>query len=349
MHRISRRGAFAMAATAIGAATASAAEPQKLTFCCRLYDRMWPLYRGLVKIPGVDLQFLPNGDHRAVFDAMENHLAFDVSELSFSDFITFTTLKPNYPIVALPVFSSRVFRHGSIYINTNAGITNPKQLEGRRVGIPRWGETAVIWIRGMLADEYGLDLTKVQWVTGNINGTGVHGEVAETQRFRNFPMEAAPADKSLSQLLETGDLPCVLGATMPESFGRSPNVARLFPNYHELERDWYKRTKNYPIMHVISMRRDVHTANPGLAGKVITALTESKRQALHDVHFTGSLLYMLPWLPDSLTEIQEVFGGDAFPYGIEPNRPSIETAIRYLVDQGIIPHPPKPEDLFVTA
>jgi 4,5-dihydroxyphthalate decarboxylase len=354
MEGISRRGALAATAAAIGVGGAQAAtshaganEPVKIRFCCRLYDRMLPLYTGAVKIQGVDLTFLPNSDHRAVFDAMENHQAFDVSELSFSDFITFTSLKPDYPIVAVPVFSSRVFRHSSIYVNRAAGITDAKQLEGKRVGIPRWGESAVIWARGMLQDEYGLDLSKVQWVTGAMNDAGVHGEVAETESFRSFPIEANKTGKSLSQLLEAGDLACVLGAAPPVAFGRNPEVVRLFPDSRAREKDWYRRTKRYPIMHVISMRRDVHDANPWLAARLVEACETAKQHALKEMRFTGSLLYMLPWLPDDLAEVHSVFGDDPWPYGIEANRPSIETEIRYLVEQGIIPHTRTAEDLFV--
>jgi len=239
-----------------------------ISFACRLYDRMLPLYTGAVRIPGVRLNFLPNADHRQVFDRMENRQEFDVSELSFSDFLTLASRDRHFPLVALPVFPSRVFRHGFIFVNRRASIRRPKDLEGRRVGIPRWGETAVIWCRGMLQDEYGLDASKVQWVTGAVNHPGVHGAAPSAPPLKPFSMENNTSAQSLSQLLEAGEISALMSAQLPDALGRNPDVVRLFPEFRELEKDWYRRTRLYPIMHVITMRRDVQERHSWLASNL---------------------------------------------------------------------------------
>jgi len=351
-NRVSRRAALtgiAGVAGTLASAPGAEAAPNDvaISFACRLYDRMLPLYTGAVQIPGVKLNFLPNADHRQVFDRMENHLEFDVSELSFSDFITMKSREKNIPLVALPVFPSRVFRHGFIFVNRKASIKGPKDLEGKRVGIPRWGETAVIWCRGMLQDEYELDLSKVQWVTGELNRVGVHGSAPAAAPLKAFQIEANNSAHSLSELLEAGELAAVMGAELPVSLGKNPDIERMFPNYRELEKDWYRRTKLYPIMHVISMRRDVHERHPWLATNLVQAMQASKMRALADMEFTGSLLYMSPWLQSDIEEWRGVFGADPFPYGVEANRPSINASTRYLTEQGIIAAPMKAEDLFV--
>ena len=348
---ISRRAAFAGLA-GVGAALAStgaeaAPDDVPISFACRLYDRMLPLYNGTVQIPGVKLNFLPNADHRQVFDRMENHLEFDVSELSFSDFITMKSRDAAMPLVALPVFSSRVFRHGFIFVNRKSGIREPKDLEGRKVGIARWGETAVIWCRGMLQDEYGLDLSKVQWVTGELNRVGVHGSAPPGAPLKPFHIEANNSAHSMTELLEAGELAAVMGAELPVALGKNPDIVRMFPNYRDLEKDWYRRTKLYPIMHVISMRRDVHQRHPWLATNLAQAMQASKLRALADMEFTASLLYMSPWLQSDIEEWRGVFGADPFPYGLEVNRPSIDASVRYAVEQGLIAAPIKAEDLLV--
>jgi 4,5-dihydroxyphthalate decarboxylase len=351
-HQVSRRAAMAAVAGAsaglVAAQTAQAApDDLPVSFACRLYDRMLPLYTGAVTVPGVKLNFLPNADHRQVFDRMENGLEFDVSEFSFSDYITLMGRGGEMPFVALPVFSSRVFRHGFIFTNRKSGITSPKDFEGKRVGIARWGETAVIWCRGMLQDEYGVDLSKVQWVTGALNRPGVHGAAPAAPPLKSFSIEANTSDKSLSQMLESGDVVATLGAELPASLGRNPDVVRLFPNYRELEKDWYRRTKLHPIMHVIAMRKDVHQRHPWLATNLTQAMQAAKLKAIADMQFTASLLYMQPWLQSDVEEMHAVFGGDAFPYGLEANRPSIEAAIRYSIEQGLIAGPMRPEDLLL--
>lgn len=329
------------------AVAAEASNDLPITFCSRLYDRMLPLYTGAVKIDGVTLRFLPNSDHRQVFDRMENGQEFDASELSFSDYVTLSSRSAKLPFVALPVFSSRVFRHGCIYVNAASGVTKPKDLEGRRVGIPRWGETAVIWIRGMLQDEYGLDISKVHWVTGAMNHAGAHGTPPPATLLKPFTVEANPVDRSLSQSLAAGEIAAIMGAETPDPFGHDPNVVRLLPDFRNLEKDWYRRTKLYPIMHVIVVRRDVHERSPWFAQKFATALQAAKLQAIAEMEFTGSLLYMQPWLPAENEEWRAVFGADPWPYGLEVNRPSIEAMQRYLAEQGLTPQASAADSLFV--
>ena len=349
---VPRRAAFGAVAGLAGAAIVreARATPDNdvpISFACRLYDRMVPLYTGDVRIEGVRLNFMPNSDHRQVFDRMERGQEFDASELSFSDFLTLKSRNPDLPLVAIPVFSSRVFRHGSVFINTRAGIGHPRDLEGKRVGIPRWGETAVIWARGMLHDEYGLDLSKVEWVTGAVNHPGAHGSATPAARVDGFSVTPSPEGAALSAQLASGALAATISAERPNAFGMSPDVARLFPDYPALEKDWYRRTKLYPIMHVIAIRRATHDRHPWFAANLSQALTASKLRALAEMEFTGSLLYMQPWLPRDNEEWQAVFGADPWPYGVEANRPSIEAMMRYLVEQGLMDRVLPMDEVFV--
>ena len=352
MDGVSRRAAFSAVAglagtSAIRPASAALDNGVPISFACRLYDRMVPLYTGEIQIEGVKLNFMPNSDHRQVFDRMERGQEFDACELSFSDYLTLKSRNPDLPIVAIPVFSSRVFRHGSIFINTRAGVGHPKDLEGKRVGVARWGETAVIWARGMLQDEYGLDLSKVQWVTGAVNHTGVHGAATPAASVKGFSVTPSPGDAALSDQLASGALAATISAERPNAFGASPDVARLFPDYPALEKDWYRRTRLYPIMHVIAIRRATHERYPWFAANLSQALTASKLRAIAEMEFTGSLLYMQPWLARDNEEWQAVFGADPWPYGVEANRPSIEAMMRYLVEQGLMDRTLRMEEVFV--
>ena len=352
MERVARRAAFGAVA---GLAGASAVRPAlaaldndvPITFACRLYDRMVPLYTGEVPIEGVRLNFMPNSDHRQVFDRMERGQEFDASELSFSDFLTLKSRNVDVPLVTIPVFSSRVFRHGSVFINTRAGVSQPKDLEGKRVGVPRWGETAVIWARGMLHDEYGLDLSKVEWVTGAVNHSGAHGAAPPEPGVNGFSITPSPGGAALSDQLASGALAATISAERPNAFGQSPDVARMFPDYPALEKDWYRRTKLYPIMHVIAIRRATHERYPWFAANLSQALTAAKLRALAELEFTGSLLYMQPWLARDNEEWQAVFGADPWPYGVEANRPSIEAMMRYLVEQGLMDRALPMDQVFV--
>jgi 4,5-dihydroxyphthalate decarboxylase len=316
-----------------------------LTFACGLYDRVVALANGTVPVDGVDLNFINIDSPREIFDRMSGSQEFDASEYSSSEFIS-RFAAGQCPFVAIPIFPSRSFRHGFIAVNRKF-VRTPKDLEGKRVGLPMYTMTASIFIKGLLQHEYGVDLSKIEWVEGQINGGEPHGAPTTMPLVKPVAIERNQSGKSLSTLLEEGSIHATIGTGLPNALGRNPDIERLFPNYRELERDYYRRTRIFPIMHLVAIRRDVYERNPFVATSLYKALNAAKDLAITKMRAVVSLRYMLPWMAADVEEIKEVFGGDAFPYGLEANRPTLEALVQYLHDQHLIATPVKLEDLFV--
>jgi len=318
---------------------------QKIAFASGLYDRFLPLYTRQVVPDGIDLDFTVIDNPREIFDRMAGGLEFDACEMSGTEYITHLATG-NSPFVALPVFASRMFRHGFITINTKSGIKTPKDLEGRRLGVQLYTMSAAMWIRGMLQHDHGVDLSGVTWVQGSIDSAGTHGTPTVLPLLKQPDVVNNESDRSLSQLLEDGEIDAILSAQLPTGLGTHPDIARLFSEVRAVETDYYTRTKIFPIMHFVVIRKDVYDANPAVAGALYDAFCKAKDVALERMFYTGALRYMMPFLPDDLDEIDRVFGGDPWPYGIEPNRPTLEAEIQYLVEQDYIAAPMAIEDLF---
>jgi 4,5-dihydroxyphthalate decarboxylase len=316
-----------------------------MTFACGLYDRMTALYTGEVRPVGIDLNFIAVNDPRALFDRMAARQEFDASEMSTSEYVSrFTAGK--CPFVAIPAFPSRMFRHGFITVDSRV-VKTPKDLEGKRIGIQLYTMTAAVWIRGLLQHDHGVDLSTVQWVEGAMEEPRPHGNPTVLPPLKPVSIVANTSGKSLSELLEAGDIQAVVGADVPSAIRRVPHVKRLFPDFRAEEKAYYRRTKIFPIMHLVVLRREFHERHPFAATSLFNALEESRSLAQRRMHYLGALRYMLPWLPAELDEIDEVFGGDPWPYGIEPNRPTLEALVRFLADQSMIAAPVKLEDLFL--
>jgi 4,5-dihydroxyphthalate decarboxylase len=318
----------------------------QLTFACGLYDRMIPLFSGEVQPAGIDLNFIPIDNPRDIFDRMAGGQEFDLSEMSSSE--TFQRIAANQsPFVALPVFPSRVFRHGHVSINRKSGIKTPKDLEGRKVGVPLYTQTAAIFIRGFLQHEYGVDCSKIHWVQGALNHAGSHGIPTVLPLLKPADIVTAPADKSLSDLLEEGKIDAITATSMPKAYRKNPDIQRLFQNFREVELEYYRKTRIFPIMHLVAIRRDTYEKHPFIATSLFNAFNKSKDLALARMMEMGALRYMLPWLGTELDEIHEVFKGDPWPYGIEPNRPTLEALVTYLAEQNVIAKPLPLEQFFV--
>jgi len=317
-----------------------------MTFACGLYDRMVPLVTGDVRPEGIDLKFLVIDEPRQIFDRMGGKQEFDASEFSSSEFIARYSAN-QCPFVALPAFPSRIFRHGHITVNRKAGIRTPKDLEGKRVGVPLYTQTAAIFIRGLLQHEYGVDLSTIRWVQGEIDVAGSHGSPTVMPLLKPVPIEINRTGKSLSQLIDEGAIDAIIGTGVPASARTNPNIQRLFPDYHEVERDYYKRTRIFPIMHLVVIRRDVYDKYPFVAKSLYTALCKSKDMALAKMREGGALRYMLPWMLAEIDEIEEVFGSDHWPYGVEASRPTLEALVTYMYEQNMIAAPIPIEKLFI--
>jgi 4,5-dihydroxyphthalate decarboxylase len=320
--------------------------PLKLTYASCKYDRMDALRAGEVPVEGIDLNVITFPSGRQIFDRMVGGEEFDASELSASEFIAHAG-RGNNPFVAIPVFPSRVFRHGYIFVNKRAGIHTPKDLEGRRVGVQLYTQTAAIWLRGHLQHQFGVDLDTFHWVQGAADTAGAHGNPKALPLLRPVKMEINSSGRMLGELLARGDIDAFLGSRKPAVFGREPDVVRLLPNYHALERELYQREKIFPIMHLVAIRRAVYEKNPWIASSLYAAFVESKRIARARLRYAGSLAAMLPWLQEEIEEIDDVFGGDPFPYGIAPNRPTLAALVQYMVEQHFIADAMPIEELFV--
>jgi 4,5-dihydroxyphthalate decarboxylase len=321
--------------------------PLPFTYASCRYDRIEPLRAGEVPVEGIDLNVIVFPSGRQIFDRMVGSEEFDASELSASEFISLTG-NGRSKFVAIPVFPSRVFRHGYIFINKRSGIRAPKDLEGRRVGLPLYTQTAAIWLRGHLMHQFGVDIEKIRWVQGAVETGGAHGDPHALPLLKPVAIEQNKSGRPLGELLAAGEIDAYLGSRKPPSFGTHPDVVRLLPDHHALERELFERDRIFPIMHLVAIRRALYERHPWIANSLYAAFAESKRIARARLRYAGSLAAMLPWLQDEIEEIDEVFpGGDPFPYGVEANRPTLEALVRYMVEQNFIPKMIAIEELFV--
>ena len=300
----------------------------------------------IIKPNGIELDFKEVNTPRRIFDGMLGEAAFDVSEFSCSEFIT-RKLNGNFPFVGIPVFPSRAFRHGFIFINSQSGIVTPQSLEGKLIGVPQHSQTAAVWIRGHLQDDYDVDLSTLRWLEGSVENAGEHAKIETTSPITPVDLEPNESGISMGDLLAEGAIHAILGSRRPVNFGRHPNISRLFPNYREVERDFYRRTRIHPIMHVIVIRQEIFDTDTWIAESLYQAFDEAKNWALERLRISAAQHSMLPFMFADMDEIDELFDGDPWPYGIKPNRPTLEALIRHLHEQSFIADKPCVEDLFV--
>lgn len=319
----------------------------QLNYISGLYDRVLPLLTGEASAEGFDLRFHPLDNPRGVFDLMARSSDYDASEMSSSEYITAVS-RGGSPFVALPIFVSKMFRHSFIFINANSGISEPRDLAGKRIGVPLYTQSAAVWIRGILNSEYGVDLSGVRWVDGSLNQAGRYGDPKVPPLLKPINLEHAPADRSLNDMLVTGELDAVLGAEVPDALGGVPHVRRLFPDYREREKDYYRRTGIFPIMHMVVLRRAVVERHPGAGQALFNAMCKAKAIAEQKMRDVSATRYMLPWLNADIEEIDSVFGGDHWAYGVDANRRTLEQFIAYMVDQDLIAAPIPVESLFLS-
>lgn len=317
-----------------------------LTVACGDYDRTKALQDGTVQPEGIRLNYLPL-QAEEIFWRMGGHQEFDASEMSLSNQITMVS-RGNAPFVAIPVFPSRFFRHSCVFINTESGIKGPQDLKGKKVGAPEYSITAAVWIRGMLQDDYGVKARDMEWLVGGQEETG-RKERVTLKLPPEIKVSPIAPDKTLNGMLESGEIHALISARAPSSFVKgSPKVRRLFPNYKEVEMDYYKRTKIFPIMHVLVIRRGLYEQHPWVARSLYKAFCEAKERAIKAMHISNTLACTLPWLFAEIDQLKQIFGPDWWPYGIEPNRQLLETLIRYMGEQGLTDKAVKVEEIFAS-
>ena len=316
----------------------------RLTLACWDYDRVQGLADGSVRPAGIDLNLLALAPEETFF-RMVRHREFDVAEMSLSSY-TVSLGRDDPPFVAIPVFPSRCFRHSCIYVSAASGIREPRELAGKRIGTPEYQMTAPVWIRGMLADDYGVDPAGVEYFTG---GEEEPGRIEKQKLDLPARIRVRPIGprQTLSQMIAEGEIDALHTARAPSSFASRPEaVKRLFPDYAEVERDYFRRTRIFPIMHTVVIRRDVYRANPWVAQSLARAFGEAKDKALRGYCQTAASKAMLPWLPAHVDEARREMGEDWWPYGLEANRHVLDTFLRYHHEQGLSQRRFTPDELF---
>src|SRR4051794_255194 len=315
-----------------------------LTLACWDYDRTRGLRDGTVKPEGIDLTYLPMMMPESFF-RMLRFGEFDASEMSLS-WYTRTVFDDPRPFIAIPVFPSRMFRHSCIYVHTDSGIDQPRDLIGKRVGCPEYQMTAAVWLKGILADEYGVAVNSVSYHTGGLEQPGRRETPMELAG--DIHVEAIPDSKTLSAMLERGEIDALYTAHMPSSFANgSPKVRRLFKDHAEVERSYLAKTGIFPIMHTVVVRRDVYERSPWVMQSLTKAFEQAKQKAYGELFETTALKVMLPWLTAQAEEARDLFGTDDFwPYGLAGNHETLSTFLRYSFEQGLSPRLLAAEDLF---
>ncbi|WP_102348645.1 ABC transporter substrate-binding protein [Bacillus sp. Marseille-P3661] len=316
----------------------------ELTFACWNYDRISALTNGTVSPKGIDLRWLNLPVEETFFRMMRNQ-EFDVAELSLSSYLLAKDRGfPNF--TAIPVFMSRSFRHSGIYINVNSGINSPEDLKGKRVGIPEYQLTACLWIRGILEHEYDVKPSDMFWLTG---GQETPGRI---EKFKldlpsDVHIEPIGETQTLNAMLESGEIDAFIAPRAPSSFLKSsPNVKRLFENYEVVEKEYFSRTGIFPIMHVVAIKDEILERNPWVAANLYQAFVQAKNEVYEGFKQTAALKVTLPWLQSELERTKAIMGEDFWPYGFANNIKTIEAAIQYSYEQGMIKNKLNAEDLF---
>jgi 4,5-dihydroxyphthalate decarboxylase len=316
----------------------------KLTLACWDYDRTRPLMDGRVRPAGIDLDIKVLRP-RQTFQRMLDEEEFHVSELSLA---SYTALKGRGEcrFVAVPVALSKIFRHSCIYVRTDAGIAAPADLKGKRVGTSQYGSTALVFMRGMLQHDYGVAPSDLHWFLGGLN-TPTEQPLVSLDLPESVRLDFLKAGETLEGKFAAGELDALLSIYIPSLFrAGSPRIARLFPNFKEVEQDYFRRTQIFPIMHTVVLRRDVHEEHPWAARSLYQAFAAAKDLAIAGLYDSDALRLSLPWLLDHVEEAWRVLGKDFWSYGLEANRPTLSAIGRFVHEQGLSPRTVSPDEMF---
>jgi 4,5-dihydroxyphthalate decarboxylase len=319
----------------------------RLTIACGDYDRTRALFDGRVRIEGCAPIWLALAPEEIFFRAF-GHEEFDVAELSLSSYVM-RRAQGDCPYVAIPVFLSRVFRHSAIYVRTDRGIERPEDLRGRRVGVPEYQMSAAVWVRGLFQEEYGVAPRDLRWLTGGMETPGRREKV----RFpvpAGLSVEPAPAEQTLSGMLETGAIDALIAPRPPSCFIRGASgVGRLFADFGHDEEEYYRRTRLFPIMHVVGVKTELASRHPWLPASVYKAFAAAKDLAIESLSDANALSTSLPFQVWHAEQARRLMGRDWWPYGLEDNVPALEVFLRYHVDQGLSPRRLTPAELFAPS
>lgn len=291
----------------------------QLTLACTEADQTRDFTQGLIEAEGIDITYLPLPIPEMFRRFLDGH-EFDVSECSFGRYLGLRS-RGDHSITALPVFASRIFRHSAIFVRRGSDVRCPEDMRGRRVGLPDFTQTAVIYVRGLLAHEYGVGLDAIDWVVGPV------------------PV--------LDAMLLSGEIDALATADPPPSFRRTGSeIVRLFEDYRPIEAAYYRKTGIFPIMHVIALRSEILDAHPWVARSLFKAFEEAKRRSLQRFENASVACYPMPWVPAIAEDARRAMGDDWWPYGLEPNRATLNAFIDFAFEQGVAERRITPEELF---
>jgi 4,5-dihydroxyphthalate decarboxylase len=310
------------------------------------YDRVRPLVDGSVQIDGVDPQYMLLDPEEIFFRAFR-HADFDICELSMSSY-TVKTAAGTSPYIAVPIFPSRAFRHTSIYVRTDR-IRAPADLKGKRVGLPEYQLTANVWARMVLEEDYGVRPSDITWLRGGYEHPGRVEKIS-----LNLPpdvhVDSIGPDETISDLLASGALDAVIGPRAPSCFERGdPHIGYLFADPQHAATEWYRRTKLFPIMHTLGIRRTLADQHPWLPAAVFKAFERSKAVALAKLGDTAATKVTLPFVEEQLRAARSLLGDDFWSYGLEPNRQVLQRFLARHHAEGLSSRQLQPEELFHPA
>jgi 4,5-dihydroxyphthalate decarboxylase len=315
-----------------------------VTIACGNYDRTRAIRDGTVKVEGCAVTYLPLYPEE-IFHRAFKFQEFDISELSFSSY-TRTVAAGTAAYIGIPAFVSRIFRHSGIYVRKGAGIDKPEDLRGKRIGVPEYQITAVVWMRGLIQHEYGVKPSEIHWRSGGEEQPGRH-ERTPLKPIPSLDLQPIGDDKTLVGMLRDGELDALFTARAPSSFvNGEPHIALLFPDTRQVERAYYKKTGLFPIMHLVGIRKTLAEQYPWLPTSVYKAFCEARARAMIDLRDLNALMVTLPWLVAETNETAALMGDDFWKYGIAENRREIDALTQYLHEQGLTDRRVKAEELF---
>jgi len=315
-----------------------------LSLACWDYDRTRPIADGSVRPEGIDINYLGLFVEETFF-RMARFREFDAAEMSLSSYCV-SLMRDDPAFIAIPVFPSRFFRHSCIFVSAKSGVREPRDLAGKRIGVPEYQMTAPVWIRGILQDEYGVDPASPEYLTGGEEEPGRY-EKLKLDLPEKFKVKPIGSGQTLAQMIADGEIDAMHTARTPSTFHTRPgSVKRLFEDYVEVEKAYYRKTKIFPIMHTIVIRRELYDANRWIAQSLYKAFVQAQRRIYENLGTTMANASMLPWQAAHVEEARALLGEDWWPYGVGPNWHVLDTFLRYHHEQGLSKRRLKVEELF---
>lgn len=308
-----------------------------VTYAGGLYDRTLPLQSGEIQPEGIRLRYL-SFRTEDIFWRMMRYQEYDASEMSLASYsIARERGEPDF--VAIPVFPSRHFRLSCFYVREGSSLRSLEELSGKRVGVPEYQMTMAVWLRGILAEHYGVPSESISWFTGRPERLTITYPASISIRPYQGP-------GGLDQALLSGEIDAMMAGRTPEPFASGKGMRRLLENSREVEAEYFKKTRLFPIMHTVVLKGELYRQHPWAASSMYEAFCEAKRRALDAMYDTTAVRFSLPWLVEEMEKTREVLGDDFWPYGFAANVENVDTVLRYLFEQGLTEKRMGPEALF---